>query len=238
MAQIPTSQPYAWPHDSSLSPLTTALVIIDMQKDFCTPGGYLSSQGYSLTPTTTIIPKIAALLGLARHYSYHIFHTREGHRPDLSDLHARELHRSRNNPSQLGIGDTGPMGRLLIRGEEGHAIIGELQPRFGEPVVDKPGKSAFTYTDFELLLKVAGVRNLVIVGVTTDVCVHSTMREAADRGFECVLVEDACGASVPELHQAAVEMVRTEGGIFGATARCGEVMEAMGVGAGKQRADK
>lgn len=124
------------------------------------------------------------------------------------------------------------MGRLLVRGEEGHAIIDELKPRFGEPVVDKPGKSAFAYTDFELLLKVAGIRNLVIVGVTTDVCVHSTMREAADRGYDCLLVEDACGASVPVLHEAAVGMVRTEGGIFGATARCEEVMEAMG------RADK
>lgn len=240
--------PYAWPHNGSLSPETTALVIIDMQNDctaptppiapnqknvnnphtVCAPNGYLESQGYSLIPTRAVIPQILTLLSLARRHSFPVFFTREGHRPDLSDLTSRELFRSRQNPSGLGIGDPGPMGRLLVRGEEGHDIIPELQPRLGEPIVDKPGRSAFVYTDFELLLKVRGVVNLVITGVTTDVCVSSTMREANDRGFECLLVSDACGAAVERLHQGTVESVAEEGGIFGATASTAAVVEAIG----------
>lgn len=174
-----------------------------------------------------MIPQIATLLTLARTHSFPVFFTCEGHRADLSDLTPRELFRSRQNASGRGIGDPGPMGRLLVRGEEGHGIIPELLPRFGEPVVDKPGRSAFVYTDFELLLKVRGVVNLVIVGVTTDVCVSSTMREANDRGFECLLVTDACGAGVERLHWATVESVAEEGGIFGATASTGAVIEAV-----------
>lgn len=157
-----------------------------------------------------------------------IFHTREGHRADLSDLPARELFRSRNNPSGLGIGDRGPLGRLLVRGEAGHDLVPELYPIEGERVVDKPGKGAFTNTDFELLLRVKGVRNLVLCGATTDVCVHGTMREANDREYECLLVEDCCAASQEHLHRAAVEMVRTEGGIFGATAVLNDVLEVVG----------
>lgn len=158
-----------------------------------------------------------------------IFHTREGHRSDLSDLSPRELFRSRNNPSGLGIGDQGPLGRLLIRGERGHDIIPELYPMPGEPVIDKPGKSAFTYTDFELLLNVKNIRHLVICGLTTDVCVSSTMREANDRGYDCLLVSNACGATIGELHNAAVQMMETEGGIFGATVdTAAEVMKMIG----------
>lgn len=156
-----------------------------------------------------------------------VFHTREGHRPDLSDLPARELFRSRNNPSGLGIGDEGPLGRLLVRGERGHDFVPELYPQDGEPVVDKPGKDAFANTDFELLLQVKGVKNLIICGATTDVCVHTTMREANDRGYDCLLAEDCCAASEEHLHQAAVEMVRTEGGIFGATATLEDVLKVV-----------
>ncbi|CAZ80985.1 unnamed protein product [Tuber melanosporum] len=225
--QVPTATPYPWPHDASMSPETTALIIIDMQNDFCSPNGYLSHQGYSLTPTRASIPAIRTLLTLFRKHSFPIIFTREGHRPDLSTLSSRELHRSRNNPSGLGIGDQGPLGRLLIRGEPGHDIIPELAPLPNEPVVDKPGRSAFAYTDFELLLRVKGIKNLVITGVTTDVCVSCTMREGNDRGFDCLLVRDACGASLQRLHDAAVEMVGTEGGIFGASAGTQEVVRAV-----------
>lgn len=156
-----------------------------------------------------------------------IFHTREGHRPDRSDLPARELFRSRNNPSGLGIGDRGPLGRLLVRGEPGHDFVPELYPKDGEPVIDKPGKGAFANTDFDLLLRVKGVKTLIICGATTDVCVHTTMREANDRGYDCLLVEDCCAASEERLHRAAVEMVRTEGGIFGATALLDHVLTSI-----------
>lgn len=147
---------------------------------------------------------------------------------DLSDLPSRELFRSRNNPSGLGIGDRGPLGRLLVRGEAGHDFVRGLYPIDGEPVVDKPGKGAFTNTDFELLLRVKGVRNLIVCGATTDVCVHTTMREANDRGYDCLLVEDCCAASEEHLHRGAVEMVRTEGGIFGATTVLEDVLEVVG----------
>ncbi|KAK4544767.1 hypothetical protein LTR36_004016 [Oleoguttula mirabilis] len=226
------ANPYNWPHDASLNATTTALVIIDMQRDFCEPGGYLAHQGYDITLTRAIIPNILTLLTRCRDVGVPVYHTRESHRPDLADLSHRELFRSRNNASGLGIGDRGPLGRLLIRGEAGCDTIPELYPLPGgsEPVIDKPGKGAFTHTDFELLLRIRGVRNLVLCGVTTDVCVHSTMREANDRGFDCVLLEDCCAAGEQELHDAAVEMVRMEGGVFGATARLADVLQALGGG--------
>lgn len=173
------AEPYRWPHDGSFHADTTALVVIDMQMDFCAPGGYLEAQGLSIAPTRAVIPRIRSLLGAFRAAGCRVYHTREGHRPDLSTLSARELHRSRNNPGGKGIGDEGPLGRLLVRGERGHAIIPELEPLPAEPVVDKPGRSAFQHTDFKLMLDVAGVRNLVICGVTTDVCVSSTMRDGS-----------------------------------------------------------
>jgi len=219
------ARPYQWPHDGSFSPLTTALVVIDMQNDFCSEIGYLVHQGCSVASTRAVIPQIALLLTTFRQHAFPIFHTREGHRPDLSTLSSRERFRSRNNPSGLGIGDPGPLGRFLVRGERGHDIVDELYPLDGEPVVDKPGRSAFAYTDFELLLKLRGIRNLVICGVTTDVCVSSTMREANDRGYDCLLVEDATGAGVEDLHRAAVEMVQMEGGIFGAVASTTDIIE-------------
>lgn len=156
-----------------------------------------------------------------------IYHTREGHRADLSSLSQRELSRSRNNPTRIGIGDQGPLGRLLIRGEKGHDTIPELYPIAGEPVIDKPGKGAFSFTDFDLLLRNRGIRNLIICGVTTDVCVSTIMREANDRGFDCLLVEDGCAAAEPGLHQATVASVKTEGGVFGAVASSERIIESI-----------
>lgn len=179
MSNFINAEPYTWPHNSSLSPSTTALVIIDMQVDFCSPGGYLDVQGISLAPTRAVIAQIQLLLATFRKRGYPIYHTREGHRPDLSTLSARELLRSRNNEMGKGIGDWGPLGRLLVRGEKGHEIIPELAPLSSEPVIDKPGRSAFQHTDFKLLLDNRGIKNLVICGVTTDVCVSSTIRDAS-----------------------------------------------------------
>ncbi|KZT06531.1 Isochorismatase hydrolase [Laetiporus sulphureus 93-53] len=221
------ASPYKWPHDGSFSPSTTALVVVDMQNDFCSEEGYLAFQGCLVANTRAVIPRITQLLDAFRRYGFPIFHTREGHRPDLSTVSSRDRFRSHNVPSGLGIGDMGPLGRLLIRGERGHDIVDELYPRPGEPIVDKPGKSAFTYTDFELLLKVRGVQNLVLCGVTTDVCVSSTMREANDRGYDCLLVTDATGAGLDELHSATVKGVQMEGGIFGAVADTADVIEAV-----------
>lgn len=193
----------------------------------CEEGGYLSRQGYDIFLTRAVIPGIYSLLSTCRKAGLAIYHTREGHRPDLADLSPRELFRSRNNPSGLGIGDQGPLGRLLVRGEAGHDTISELYPVIGEPVIDKPGKGTFAHTDFELLLRTKGVKNLIFCGVTTDVCVHTTMREANDRGFDCLLVEDCCAASDKQLHDAAVRMVATEGGIFGATAGLDNVLQTL-----------
>lgn len=153
--------------------------------------------------------------------------TPQGHRPDLSTLSSREKFRSKNNATGLGIGSQGPLGRLLIRGEPGHDIVPELYPLEGEPIIDKPGRGAFAHTDFELLLRIRGIKNLVIAGVTTDVCVSSTMREANDRGFDCVLLEDGTAASEPNLHIGACESIKMEGGIFGATAKLDHVIEAV-----------
>jgi len=174
------AEPYPWPQNGSLDPTSTALVVVDMQMDFCAPGGYLEHQGISIEPTRAIIPRIQSLVQTFRAASFPIYHTREGHRPDLSTLSPRELHRSRNNPGGSGIGDHGPMGRLLVRGEKGHDIIPELAPLPSEPIIDKPGRSAFQHTDFKLLLDNRGIKNLIICGVTTDVCVASTMRDASE----------------------------------------------------------
>lgn len=187
----------------------------------------MSQQGYDISATRAIILGTERLLSCFRDAGFPIYHTREGHRPDLSDLPSRELYRSRNNASGLGIGDHGPLGRLLVRGEPGHDTIPELYPRAGEQIIDKPGKGAFANTDFDLLLRNRGIKNLVICGVTTDVCVHTTMREANDRGYDCVLVQDSCAAAEPRLHEAAVDMVKGEGGVFGAVSSAGALVEAI-----------
>jgi nicotinamidase-related amidase len=173
------------------------------------------------------LPNIQRLLELFRKLQFPIYHTREGHRADLSTLPPREYWRSRNNPNGIGIGDEGPLGRLLIRGSKGWEIIPELTPLDNEPVVDKPTKGAFTYTDFELLLRNKGIRNLIFCGVCTDICVHTTMREAADRGYDCLLVNDACGATVADFHTASIGMTQTEGGIFGTTCNTEDILSAL-----------
>ncbi|MDB4991529.1 MAG: cysteine hydrolase [Myxococcaceae bacterium] len=223
---IKGSEPYSWPFDGDLRPENTALVIIDMQTDFCGPGGYVQLMGYDIAPLRAPIEPIQAVLRRMRERGYHVFHTREGHRPDLSDLPANKRWRSRQLGA--GIGDPGPCGKVLIRGQEGWDIIPELAPMAGEPVIDKPGKGTFYATDFEMLLRLSGIRNLVLTGITTDVCVHTTMREANDRGFECLLLSDCCGATDAGNHAAAFHMVKMQGGVFGAVSDSRSFLEAVG----------
>lgn len=187
----------------------------------------MQQQGYDSSAIQALVPRLQLLLQAFRNAGFPIYHTREGHRPDLSTLWPREGYRSRNNDSGLGIGDAGGLGRFLVRGETGHDIVPELYPLKNEPVVDKPGKGAFTYTDFELLLRVRGIKNLVVAGVTTEVCVSSTIREASDRGFDCLLVSDGTAASSPSLQSYSVETVKVEGGIFGSTANLEDILEKL-----------
>ncbi|MDX2165893.1 MAG: isochorismatase family cysteine hydrolase [Deltaproteobacteria bacterium] len=219
------ADPYPWPHTGDLRPANTALLVIDMQADFCAPGGYVAQMGYDLGLTRAPIAVIQRVLAGLRAGGFHVFHTREGHRPDLSDLSAQKRWRSRR--AGAGIGDAGPLGRFLVRGEPGWEIIPELAPRPDEPVIDKPGRGAFHATDLELLLRARRIDNLILAGITTDVCVHSTLREADDRGFECLVLSDGCAATEPENHRAALRTVTTEGGVFGAVATADALLAAI-----------
>jgi nicotinamidase-related amidase len=219
------ADPRPFPHDG-LSRAGVALLLIDMQRDFLEAGGYLASMGYDVDLVRTAIAPARRLLDAARDAGLTVVHTRQGFRPDLGELPPHRLARVRAGAS--AIGKPGPLGRFLIRGEPGFEIVPELEPAAGEPVVDKSGNGAFWGTDLASILAERDVRALILAGVTTDVCVHCTLREANDRGFECLLVSDACASGDVEAHRAALHMTTVEDGVFGVVAETDAVVAALG----------
>jgi biuret amidohydrolase len=202
----------AEPYEYEFEAPTTALLMIDFQRDFVDPGGFGEALGNDVSLLRRAVPHAERVLKAARQGGLLIVHTREGHRADLTDCPPSKKARGRLT---AGIGDSGPMGRILVRGEDGHDIVKELYPEPGEPVVDKPGKGAFFATDLDSILKHRGMRHLVVCGVTTEVCVHTTVREANDRGYDCLVLEDCVASYFPEFHRSALAMIKAQGGIFG-----------------------
>ena len=215
------AEPYAF----EFMPDTCALLLIDMQRDFLEPGGFGEMLGNDVSQLRRTIAPNKKLLSAWRARGWMVIHTREGHRPDLADLPPAKRERGR---CKTRIGDPGPMGRILIRGEPGHDIIPELYPRQGEPVIDKPGKGAFWATDLHAILQHRGIRQLIVTGVTTEVCVHTTVREANDRGYNCLVPSDCVGSYFPEFHEAALRMINAQGGIFGWVSESEKLLKAFG----------
>jgi len=205
-----------------------ALVIIDMQRDFLEPGGFGAALGNDVSRLKVAVEPCRNVLAACRRYGILVIHTREGHRPDLTDAPPHKV--ERGDPA-LRIGAPGPMGRILVRGEPGHDIIAELHPAAGEPVIDKPGKGAFYQTDLDLMLRNRGIDTLLVCGVTTEVCVNTTVREANDRGYRCIVLSDCCASYFPEFHDMGLRMIKAQGGIFGSVASSGALLAGMAAGA-------
>ena len=216
----------AEPEAITIEMAKTAVVIIDMQRDFLEPGGFGESLGNDVSLLSAAIAPCKALLSAARQHEILVIHTREGHLPDMSDAHKAKV--ERGDPS-VRIGEMGPMGRILIRGEPGQDIIHELYPQLGEPVIDKPGKGAFYATALQAILESNAIENLIICGVTTEVCVHTTVREANDRGYRCIVPGDCCGSYIPEFHEVGLRMIKAQSGIFGWVTDSHNILSALNV---------
>jgi nicotinamidase-related amidase len=215
----------ARPYEYELDLTASALLIIDMQRDFLEPDGFGELLGNDVSLLAQVVEPLATVLEAARSAGLMVIHTREGHRPDLADCPPSKLARGR---LEVGIGSSGPKGRVLVRGEHGHDIVDELSPIAGEVVLDKPGKGSFYATDLELMLRNTVITSLIVTGVTTEVCVHTTVREANDRGFECLVLEDCVGSYFPEFHEVGLRMIAAQGGIFGWVAHSTDLLAALG----------